>query len=494
MKELSIEQVIRAVNGSLIYGDSSIDLSSTLISSVSTNSKAQEKGALFVPIVGERVDAHDFIEDAYNNGAIACFTSRENIYHKGIICIKVEDTLKALQDLAGYYRSQFSIPLIGITGSVGKTTTKEMVSSALSTRYKVLKTEGNMNSQVGLPLMMFRIEEDHEIAVIEMGISEEGEMDRLVKVAKPDVAIVTNIGISHIALLKTQENIRKEKLIIINEFREGGGLFVNGNDPLLWDLVEYANDNKDKECSHKFDKIDLTETTKSKLIKNRVISFGTKEGNSYSAKDIRVSEGKTFFTLVNQENSSEEDIVLNVLGDHNINNALCAISIAEYYNIPASVAKKGLEDYRPISMRGEIKEVAGITIIDDTYNASPDSMKSGINVLLSTDNTNRKIAVLADVLELGPMSKKAHTEVGEYIAGKNIDELVTIGKEAKYIAVGLSSRNKNITCHSFDTNDQATAYLDKIIKSGDAMLVKGSRGMKTEEIVNFFINKYKENK
>ncbi len=492
MKEMNIAQVAKAVNGTIIHKNSSIDLSSITISSVSTNSKEAKCGALFVPIIGENVDAHDFIEDAYKHGAVACLTSRENIYHKNIVCIKVKDTLQALQELATYYRNQFTIPLIGITGSVGKTTTKEMVSSALSTVYKVLKTAGNMNSQVGLPLMMFRIEEDHEIAVIEMGISEEGEMDKLVKIAQPDTAIVTNIGISHIALLKTQDNIRKEKLNIINEFKEGSRLFINGNDPLLWDLSCFSNSFKDKENSQNNDKIDLSVITKAKLKENPIVSFGTEERNTYSAKNIRVANGKTYFTLVNQEKKSEEEIVLNVLGDHNINNALCAISISEFYNIPVSIAKKGLEDYKPISMRGEIKEAGGITIIDDTYNASPDSMKSGINVLLSTNNTNRKIAVLADVLELGSRSQKAHTDVGEFIASKEIDELITIGQEAKYIAQGVNSNNQDIVTHSFSTNEKAITYLNNILGPGDALLVKGSRGMKTEEIVNFFIDKYKE--
>ncbi|NLJ90949.1 MAG: UDP-N-acetylmuramoyl-tripeptide--D-alanyl-D-alanine ligase [Clostridiales bacterium] len=492
MKEMNIEQVAKATKGRIIYNDLAKDLSTTTISSVSTNSKDLEQGALFVPIVGERVDAHDFIEDAKRNGAKVCLTSRDDIYHKDIICIKVDDTLKALQDLATYYRSQFPIPVIGITGSVGKTTTKEMVSSALSTKYRVLKTLGNMNSQVGLPLMMFKIEEDHELAVIEMGISEEGEMDRLVKIAKPDVAIVTNIGISHIALLKTQENIRKEKLKIINEFSKGSRLFINGNDPLLRDLVDYKALVMDKDSSCNNDEIDLDETTRDKIISNPIISFGTNERNTYSAKNVRVDSGKTYFTLVNSISACEEEIVLNVLGEHNINNALCAIAVAEFYNIDAAVAKKGLEDYRPISMRGEIKEVASITIIDDTYNASPDSMKSGINVLLSTNNSNRKIAVLADVLELGSLSEGAHYQVGEYIASKHIDEVITIGKEARHIASGVNANNKDIITHSFDNNEQAIGYLDNTLRPGDALLVKGSRGMKTEEIVNYFICKYKE--
>ncbi len=494
MKKIKISQVVKSVNGRIIHSKPS-DVTSLSISSVSTNSKKISKGGLFVPIIGENHDGHNFIEDAYNHGAIACFTSRDDIYHDGLICIKVSDTLEALQNLARSYRNQFSIPLIGITGSVGKTTTKEIVSSVLETKYKVLKTEGNLNSQIGLALMMFRIEEDHDIAVIEMGISQEGEMERLVSIAQPNLAIVTNIGVSHIGLLKTQENIRKEKLNIINKFSNDSCLFINGNDDLLWELKTKKEDqdpskHENKENSQKFDKISLNKATYEGLSNSKLISFGTRSRNDYRAINIQSIDGKTHFTLVNKDKVIKEDLVINVLGVHNVNNALCAIALAEHFNIPINLAKQGLESYKPIGMRGEIKKAGGLTIIDDTYNASPDSMKSGIDVLISLENVKRKIAVLADVLELGDISKQAHYGVGQFISQKDIDELVTIGNEAKYIAEGLRSHNNNITVHSFNDNGQAIDYLDTSCRPGDALLVKGSRGMKTEEIVNFFINKY----
>lgn len=478
MKEMNVVEVAKAVGGKIINGDTSLN-----ITSVSTDSRGVSQGGLFVPIIGENHDAHDFVESAYKNGAIACFTSKDDIYKEDLVCIKVRDTLEALQDLAAYYRSQFNIPIIGITGSAGKTSTKEMVSEALSTKYKVLRTAGNMNSQIGLPLMMLRIEEDHDLAVIEMGISEEGEMERLVRIAKPDVAIVTNIGVSHIELLKTKENIRKEKLKIINEFNDDSVLFVNGNDDLLWEIVELKN----KESSQRFDKINLSDITLSKLRKTKVVSFGTHEKNAYSADNVKIENTNTSFTLVRSDNTSREDIELSVLGNHNINNSLCALSLAHLYNIPSSTAKLGLKQYKPIAMRGVIKEAKGITIIDDTYNASPDSMKTAIEVLVSLKGMTRRIAVLADVLELGHISQQAHFEVGQYISNKNIDTLITIGKEAKHIADGLNSRNKNIRSHSFDNNNEAIKYLEETLKEGDALLVKGSRGMKTEEIVDFFL-------
>ena len=475
MEIMNVKQVAKAVNGTIIHGSTDV-----YISSVSTNSKELENGALFVPIVGEVHDAHDFIEDAYKHGAVACFTSKDEVYYKGIVCIKVEDTLRALQDLASYYRNQFDVSLIGITGSVGKTTTKEMVSAALATRYKVLKTTGNMNSQVGLPLMMFRIEKDHDIAVIEMGISQENEMQRLSSVARPDLSVLTNIGVSHIEQLKTKENIRKEKLCIINNSKEDSYLFINADDPLLRDI-------KDNKYSQKSANIYLYEKTQSKMKTTKVITFGIKGNFDYRAKNIRFLNGKTHFTLISSLEHTEEEIVLNTLGEHNVTNALCALAVANYYNIPASIAKKGLEEYRPIAMRGEIKKVNGITIIDDTYNASPDSMKSGIDVLLSLKGVKHRIAVLADVLELGSISQKCHKEVGIYISDKNIDELITIGSQAQFIAQGVSDNNKNIIINSFKNNDEVIRYLKETIKTGDALLVKGSRGMKTEEVVNAFL-------
>lgn len=491
MKEMKARQIAKAVGGRVIYG-----FGDTTITSVSTNSKDIKEGALFVPIIGERKDAHDYIEDAYKNGAVACFTSRDDIFHNGITCIKVEDTLQALQDLATYYREQFTIPIIGITGSVGKTSTKEIVSAVLSEKYNVLKTAGNMNSQVGLPLMMLRLEEEHDIAVIEMGISEEGEMARLVRIAKPHVAIITNIGVSHISQLKSKENIRREKLNIINEFHKDSTLFINGNDPLLWEIVDYYNRNrptderqissknsKDNKSSHKFAKIEIEDCTSAKLKQAKLVTFGTKKGCDYKGWEVRTVDRQTHFQLL------KEEIVLNVLGEHNVNNALCALAVGKLYNIPLSTAKKGLENYLPIAMRGEVIDKDGISIIDDTYNASPDSMKSGIKVLLSLDNATRRIAVLADVLELGEYSKKSHYDIGVFISDKNVDKVITIGKEAKYIAQGINDHNKNIETISFDNNHYATEYLSNIIEKGDALLVKGSRSMRTEEVVKALLER-----
>lgn len=495
MKELSIKEITEAVEGKLLCGEESL-----IITSVSTNSNSIQPSALFVPIVGEKVDAHDYIESAFSHGATACFTSRHEIMDGSKVYIKVEDTIRALQKLATYYRSKFSLPVVGITGSVGKTTTKEMIAAALSTKYNVLKTEGNMNSQVGLPLMMFRIDSSHEIAVIEMGMSEVGEMAKLTPIAKPEVAVMTNIGVSHIGQLKTQENIRKEKLNIINSFQKDSILFVNGNDVLLNAIKTAAKefhgtlvnrpkepDTMDIKNSHSFAKINVSEATLVKLMEAEVASFGTNPECDYRAENIRTFEGKTYFTLRNSKDDGEE-IVLQVLGIHNVSNALAALAVASHYGIPASTAKHGLYEYKPIAMRGQIKEAGGIKIIDDSYNASPDSMKGGIQVLLELEGVTRRIAVLADVLELGEISYKCHYEVGTYIADYKVDEVITIGKEAAAIAKGVQEKESNITTHSFTNNEEAIGYLENNLKAGDGVLIKGSRSMRTDEIVKALLN------
>jgi UDP-N-acetylmuramoyl-tripeptide--D-alanyl-D-alanine ligase len=504
MEALTIKEIAKAVEGTILTGDGNMQ-----ITNASTNSKKLETGSLFVPIIGEKVDAHDFIPDAFENGARACFTSRHKEVTKdmnqAMVYISVKDTLEALQALGTYYRNKFNIPIIGITGSVGKTTTKEMVAAALETRYKVLKTEGNMNSQVGLPLMMLRLDSSYDIAVIEMGMSEFGEMAKLTNIARPEAAVVTNIGVSHIGQLKTRENIRKEKLNIINSFQPGSVLFLNGNDDLLNEIYTESQalqtrkdaagnsaEEKDKEYSQNFVTIDLSSEALEKFYQSKVVGFGIEDICDYRAENIRTSEGKTYFTLrktkvQNAPDGDGEEIVLQVLGIHNVYNALVALAVSEFYHIPVSVAKEGLYNYQPIAMRGQIKEVNQIRIIDDSYNASPDSMKSGIQVLLEMENISRRIAILADILELGELSYQCHYDVGTYIAEQKIDEVVTIGKEAAYIAKGVQDKNSGIVTHSFSSNQEAIQYLKGQLKAGDGILVKGSRSMRTDEIVKAFI-------
>ena len=479
MKALSVSALAKAVGGKIIYGDGDKQ-----ITSVSTNSKEIKEGALFVPIVGERVDAHKFISMALEAGAVATFTAKEVEEFKAEkVYIQVSDTLEALQSAAAYYRSLFSFTLIGITGSVGKTTTKEMIAAALETKKKVVKTKGNMNSQVGLPLMMFEIEEDTEVAVIEMGMSEVGEMSRLASIAKPDIAVLTNIGVSHIGQLGSKENIRKEKMNIINQFNGNNLVFVNGNDILLQEIKTFSHDcrNGNLVSTPLFD-----EDTREKLGEIQVLEYGMQANCGYRGENI-INEGShTHFQYISEQ--YKEDITLSVLGNHNVNNAVVALAIGEYFGIPPMEAKKGLEKYQPIEKRGQITNHKGIVIVDDTYNASPDSMKSGIDMLLSMPDIQRRIAVLADVLELGDVSRECHYEVGTYIGkgnqdGKKLDILVSVGTQAKAICEGAEAITKDICTKYFTEKGQAIIYLKEMASKGDGILVKGSRGMHMEDVV-----------
>jgi len=456
MDILTVKEVVSATGGELLCGDVN-----TRITSVCIDSRAAYEGALFVPIIGERIDAHRFIGQVFENNAAAVLTSHGEIINPDKVHIKVEDTIKALRDLAFYYRSKFDLPVIGITGSVGKTSTKEMVAAALASKFNVLKTAGNQNSQIGVPLTLFRIESRHQIAVVEMGISEFGEMDNLVNIVKPDAGIITNIGVAHIAQLGSQHNIMKEKLKITRDFSDSNLLYLNGNDPLL--LSEAAS------------------------LGQGVRLFGTDAGLDYCGVNIEVKDGKQYFDF--EYPGGSERIAINQLGIHNVNNAVVALAIALQYGVSPKIAKCGLADYKGIAMRQQIYHLnKGIKVIDDTYNASPDSIISGIEILEELDNSGKKIAVLGDILELGDLSWQCHYDTGAAAAKKRIDEVVTVGSEMKAFAKAVTDTNAQIIVHAFKDKAQVIEYLKKSIGSQAALLVKGSRGMHMEEIVEALKN------
>lgn len=489
MRPIKIDQIVQAVGGKLLCGSDTKQIQEVVIDSRSTS-----KNGLFVPIVGEQTDGHNYIMGAVEHGAAAVlsavsYAGQEKVVEEcskqDVAVIEVEDTVFALQKLAAWYRSSFQIPVIGITGSVGKTTTKEMISAALETKYKVLKTIGNKNSQIGLPLMMFYLEEEYDIAVIEMGMSEFGEMARLSAVAQPECAVMTNIGVAHIAQLGTQENIRREKLSIVNHFVTGSTLFLNGNDRLLHEIATQITQNKIT--------LDCSIETKQVLEQSKAVTFGIGEGYDYCADGLQTTSSGTNFTLHYTEAGTKQEcpVILSVYGEHNVMNALAAIAVAKKYGVSPEQAAEGLRTYQPIAMRGQIIEKNGITWIDDTYNASPDSMKSGAKVLLALEQVQRRIAVLADVKELGERSEELHSEVGAYLAdlkdgNKKINLLITVGMQAAFIAIEARKKNCDFTCVSFENNEEAIEFLQKELKQGDAVLVKGSRGMKTDEIVKAF--------
>lgn len=448
-----------------------------LISDYSTNSKVGSANTLFVPVIGENKDAHDFILDAYQNGIRAAFSSRSKIEPgtENMTYLMVDHAVDALQKLAKWYRRLFCFPIIAVTGSVGKTTTKEMMAVALKNSGRILKTEGNRNSQVGLPAMIMRLSGAYDFAVLEMGMSLQGEMSRLADIVKPDVAIITNIGLSHIGQLGSMEKIRKEKLCIINQMKAGSCLLLNGDDPLLYEVVIRPEE------------LDLYEETKEKLKQMKIECFGTLSHCQYQAKQVRVTARGTEFLYLKQGESVSYPVVLKAPGRHQVLNALATLAIATL--AIAKVCKIEMEDviggllsYEPSSMRGQIEVHRGITLINDTYNASPDSVRSALSIL-SDLQANRKIVVLADNLELGAYSKQSHYELGCELAKLPFDLIVLIGKEVIYTKEGLLDTTKDANVQHFLTNQEAALFLKQELLSGDAVLVKGSRGMKLEEVI-----------
>lgn len=466
MKPISLGQIAEITGGTLLQGDASLT-----VTSVEHNSREVKEGALFVPIIGERTDGHNYISSAFEAGAVCTFTSKREMERETEKAyIYVPDTLCALQQFASGYRDMFRIPVIGITGSVGKTTTKEMISDLLAKKYRLVKTIGNWNSQIGVAMMMFHLEDETEMAVIEMGISMPGEMERLVAMAKPCTAVMTNIGVSHIGNLGSRENICREKGNIIGAFPKDGILYVCGNGDGISLSKENINRAEKDNCA--------------------LVYYGTEPSCEAYADKIVTEQGKTTFYIHIRD--AVEKIELSVVGNHYVNNAVVAILIGMQYGVPMEDMKQALYDYRPLSMRGEKKEKNGVAVIDDTYNASPDSVASGLEVLYATNAKGKKIAILGDIFELGERTEHLHRKIGEDIVadegrGKKLDVLVTVGEASAFIAETVIEKGKNIMVQPFLKKEEAADWLLAQKRKGNLYLVKGSRGMQMDKLVEILL-------
>ena len=450
MNNIYVKDIVRATGGKLLCGDEN-----TPIKDVCINSKEIKEGDLFVPIIGERVDAHRFIESALEIGAATLTSRHDSVVISDKPYIRVNDTAKALQDIGAFYRNRFDITMVGVTGSVGKTTTREMIATALSECVNVYQTEGNLNSQIGLPITLSRITDDAQMAVIEMGISELGQMDILSDIVRPSIGVVTVIGVAHLEFLRTRENIMKEKLSITHGMDENGVLFLNGNDPMLADMRGKTD--------------------------RKTFFYGTEEWCDFRAENIRVENYKYVYDYVH--GNTRIPVVLNALGLHNVGNSLVGMAIADYQGLNLHKAAHAFENFK--GLRQRLIDIPGkYTIIDDTYNASPDSMKASLNVLADLEHQGKKIAVLGDMFELGINSEKFHYDVGEYIADKDIDELVVVGELSQHIKEAVEASESKIKCYSFKDNGEVTLYLMSVMRPGDIVLIKGSNGMHLNEIVN----------
>ena len=417
------------------------------VTGISTDTRTIKNGELYIALKGERFDGHDYIDKAFENGAVAVLTERECDYPY----VLVEDTGKALLSLAAYYRTLFNTAVVGITGSVGKTTTKEMVACVLEAKYKTLKTKGNLNNQIGLPMTLFGLDETYQTAVIEMGMSGKGEISVLSETAKPDAAIITNIGYSHIEFFGSREAICEAKLEILDGMSDDAPLILNADDDLL-----------DAFCDD-----------------TRPLVFFGIDNPMCDVRAINLKENgesTTFEILYNNDNYIA---TIPTVGKHNVYDALAAFCAGLICSVPIPDIINALKNYVPSGMRQRIETRGEQTVIIDCYNASPTSMQASMGVLGSRQG--RKIAVLGDMLELGEQGKALHAGLADIAKENKIDIVLCLGEEMKNMKMRADEINLN--CLHFDNKTDLSAYLKGILEKGDNVLFKGSRGMALEEII-----------
>ena len=418
---------------------------------VCTDTRKITDGCLFIAIKGENFDGHDFAAKAIESGAEAVIVEKDcGLGNRQIL---VESTRQALLDLAGYYRSLFNIPVVGITGSVGKTTTKEMTHAVMSVKYNTLKNEGNLNNEIGVPLTLFRLDKTHEAAVIEMGMSGFDEISRMTKAVRPDVAIISNIGVSHIEHLGSREGILKAKLEILHGMKEDAPVILNADDDMLITVRPGAHP---------------------------VIYYGIENENCLlKASDITSKENET--EMIASFSGGSGRVSLPFPGRHNIYNALAATAAGTVFGIEPEDAFEALKNYVPAGMRQRINKKFGMTFIEDCYNASPDSQAAALAVLGEMKG-GRRIAVIGDMLELGAVSKDAHYGVGTKAAENKIDAVFTYGERSLETARGAKDGNVALV-KSFSDKTELSDALADYLEQGDSVLFKASRGMKLEDVI-----------
>lgn len=451
MIKMKLSDIAKACQG-VLYGEDT-----DAISSVTIDSRLVEAGSLFIATNGERVDGHSFIPMAVEKGAVAVVA--EKPCELTVPYILVKDSFAALKAMAEYYRSLLSIPVVGITGSVGKTSTKEFIASVLSEKYRTLKTQGNYNNEVGLPLTVLKIRKEHEAAVLEMGISEFNEMHRLSKVAKPDIVVITNIGMCHLENLGDRDGVLKAKTEIFDYLKEGGIVCLNGDDDKLITVTEVKG--------------------------RKPVFFGMGKHNDVTVKNI-VTHGLLGSECVIVTPQGEIKVNVPLPGEHMVLNALAATAVGLSLGLTLSEIAEGISKVKPVSGRSNLIITEKYNIIDDCYNANPVSMQAAIDLVKMA--ATRTVAVLGDMFELGTDEVNLHKSVGEYAAKKDIDVLVCIGKLSKYMYEGATSYKKNnlqcrTTIYYYEDKEKFLADMDQILSENDTVLFKASHGMHFEEII-----------
>ena len=452
MHRFTVGRIAEAVGGVLRQGDGQLGFDR-----VTTDSRKVAAGSLFVPLRGASFDGHDFLEQAVAAGAGGLLVDRATGWlPEDIPVVVVEDTLGALQDLAAYNREMCNIPVVGITGSSGKTTTKDLLAGILSTRWRTVKTPENYNNEIGLPLTLLELDEQSEIGVAEMGMRGLGQIQLLCRIAKPTVAMITNIGEAHMELLGSVDNIARAKGEILDQIPESGFALLHGASAYI--------------------------RREAKRCRGRVIYFGFGEDCEARAVDLSLTPRGSTFTVV--YGGCREEYSLALPGEHNVLNALAASVVCRELGFSPQEIARGLGQVAISAKRLDIQEVNGISIIDDTYNANPASVKGALQVLQQVAQDRRTIAVLGDMQELGDRTREGHLEVGGEAARLGINLLVAVGDKARHIAQGAGeSGMADARISHCANNEEASALLKDMLRPGDVVLVKGSRSMGMEAIV-----------
>ena len=449
MKHMTLAEIAKACRGTY-HGDGL--LAAQEVSSVTIDSRKVQKGSLFIAIKGARVDGHDLIPQTVEAGAL-CALSEKNLGETAFPYIRVDSCRQALKDLAEHYRRSLDVKVVGISGSVGKTSTKEMIASVLSQKYCVLKTEGNFNNEVGLPLTVFNLREEHQVAVLEMGISDFGEMTRLARIARPDLCVITNIGCAHLEQLKNRDGILKAKTEMLAFMNPKGHIVFNGDDDKLSTFLPENG--------------------------LRPVYFGLGEHCSFRAEHVE-DQGLRGTDAEFVTPDSRFTAHISIPGSHMVHNAMAGTAVGRLLGLTDAEIRAGIEALVPLAGRNHLIETERFTIIDDCYNANPASMKASLDVLATADT--RTAAILGDMGELGENWKALHQEVGRYAAELGIHVLVCIGEMAEEIVLG--AREKGMEQALFFRDKAAFANaLAETVQPGDLVWFKGSRGMKLEETV-----------
>ena len=443
--------ILKATGGSLLQGDPN-----TAVAGFSIDSRQILPGQFFIPIAGAREDGHRYVQEVLAGGACGSFYARSPVpvFPAGSLIIKVSDTLTALQMLAGSYRRRFNIPVVAVTGSSGKTTTKDLIGSILGVGLQVLVTSGNLNNEIGLPLTLLTMKRKHQAAVVEMGMSAPGEIAALTRIAHPQMAVIINIGPAHLEQLGTLEGVASAKRELLEGMERPGVAVLNGDDPLVKKMGEG--------------------------FPGKIYSYGFGE-QDYRISEILPFDGTSRFK-VRFPDGREHPFELPVPGKHMVSNALAAITVGSLFNLTPAQIARGIASCRFTGGRLQIRSAGKVTIIDDSYNANPASMKASLQVLQKLGGS-KTVAVLGDMLELGPVAGQAHRELGSFIARLKPAYLITVGELAGQIAA--IARQKGVKAVACRDHEQALqAILDLSLPEGWYILVKGSRGMKMEKVVS----------